>query len=305
MIDTMRRCVIAAGATVEEASSLIVESGGELVRNVRPGSPNLIFVTGNVDQAIATWRHQQVHLNGHHELAVLHDDNIILSKKQKEIISHVVTQRNAQVLALAQIEDRVSDERRGISAFDQDIEIQRSQEELAEEMEGWRRFLRVESRSQRQQQQQQNVSARWEPPRHAGPEMQRQAIGERLYALIAAIYPQLAGKITGMMLEGLSIAELIVAINSPSNLDGKIKMAVEALGLRSPGCLPRHVEEILIKEAERNGECCTISFEKIQLATAAVTSCGHVFHRESIAEWLKNNAKKACPSCRQACTIRD
>ncbi len=102
---------------------------------------------------------------------------------------------------------------------------------------------------------QRNDSARWYPPQNVRPEIQRQAIGERLYALIALKHSELAGKITGMLLEGLSYHELIATINSRTGLDSKVKMALQALGhsldTKKTSCLPRHVEEILLKEAER------------------------------------------------------
>jgi hypothetical protein len=154
------------------------------------------------------------------------------------------------------------------------------------------------------QQRRRNENARWAPPRHATPEAQQQAIGNRLFALISPAHPELAGKITGMFLEGMGTPQLVAMINDRAQLNAKVKVALTALARRAPSCLPRHVEEILMKEAERNGDCCIISFEKIQVQTAAVTSCGHVFDRESIAQWLKTNAQKACPSCRQMCTIR-
>jgi polyadenylate-binding protein len=63
----------------------------------------------------------------------------------------------------------------------------------------------------------------------ATPEQQKQMLGERLYMLIIPTQPQLAGKITGMLLEGLDTAELLGLIDSPLALDEKIKLALEAL----------------------------------------------------------------------------
>ena len=64
---------------------------------------------------------------------------------------------------------------------------------------------------------------------NASPEQQKQMLGERLYMLIIPTQPQLAGKITGMLLEGLDTAELLGLIDSPLALDEKIKLALEAL----------------------------------------------------------------------------
>jgi RNA recognition motif-containing protein len=63
----------------------------------------------------------------------------------------------------------------------------------------------------------------------ATPEQQKQMLGERLYMLIIPTQPELAGKITGMLLEGLDTAELVGLIDSPLALDEKIKLALEAL----------------------------------------------------------------------------
>jgi serine/threonine protein kinase/GTPase SAR1 family protein len=63
----------------------------------------------------------------------------------------------------------------------------------------------------------------------ATPEQQKQMLGERLYMLIIPTQPELAGKITGMLLEGLDTAELVGLIDSGLALDEKIKLALEAL----------------------------------------------------------------------------
>ncbi len=63
----------------------------------------------------------------------------------------------------------------------------------------------------------------------ATPEQQKQMLGERLYMLIVPFKSQLAGKITGMLLEGLNTAELLGLIDSPIALHEKIKLAVDAI----------------------------------------------------------------------------
>jgi len=63
----------------------------------------------------------------------------------------------------------------------------------------------------------------------ATPEQQKQMLGERLYMLIVPTQASLAGKITGMLLEGLDTAELLGLIDSPLALDEKIKLALDAL----------------------------------------------------------------------------
>jgi polyadenylate-binding protein len=64
---------------------------------------------------------------------------------------------------------------------------------------------------------------------HASPEERRNIIGERLYALISGPQPVLAGKITGMLLEGMDTSELLHLIESPESLNLRIREAIEVL----------------------------------------------------------------------------
>jgi len=63
--------------------------------------------------------------------------------------------------------------------------------------------------------------------------------------------------------------------------------------------LKPHTIRAIIKAAV--GTDCPITFEPIQEATAAVTSCQHVFKRGAIVEWLKKNT--SCPVCRDECEV--
>ncbi|KAA0713754.1 Embryonic polyadenylate-binding protein B [Triplophysa tibetana] len=57
---------------------------------------------------------------------------------------------------------------------------------------------------------------------------QKQLLGERLYPLIQAMHPTLAGKITGMLLE-IDNSELLHMLESPESLHSKVEEAVAVL----------------------------------------------------------------------------
>ncbi|KAI5123325.1 hypothetical protein M0805_001750 [Coniferiporia weirii] len=63
---------------------------------------------------------------------------------------------------------------------------------------------------------------------NASPMEQKQMLGEILYMRIAPIHPDLAGKITGMLLE-MDNAELLNLVHSPDALDGKVNEALAVL----------------------------------------------------------------------------
>lgn len=51
-------------------------------------------------------------------------------------------------------------------------------------------------------------------------------IGERLYPLVAEVQPSLAGKVTGMLLDGMETGELLHLLESPDDLTSKIREAM-------------------------------------------------------------------------------
>merc|ERR1711931_72453 len=62
----------------------------------------------------------------------------------------------------------------------------------------------------------------------APPQEQKQMLGERLFPLIQHMYPELAGKITGMLLE-IDNSELLHMLESRESLKAKVEEAVAVL----------------------------------------------------------------------------
>ena len=68
------------------------------------------------------------------------------------------------------------------------------------------------------------------------------------------------------------------------------------------GPLPVHIQRLVLADAVSKGEICPISQEKITLENAVVTSCGHVFERDSIQAWLNTATSHGCCAvCREKC----
>jgi len=63
---------------------------------------------------------------------------------------------------------------------------------------------------------------------NASPTVQKQMIGEKLFPLISKMQPELAGKITGMMLE-MENSELLMLLESEQQLKGKVDEALRVL----------------------------------------------------------------------------
>merc|ERR1719331_41357 len=63
---------------------------------------------------------------------------------------------------------------------------------------------------------------------NAPPGMQKQMLGEKIFPLIARLQPEMAGKITGMMLE-MDNSELLILLESPDQLKMKVDEALRVL----------------------------------------------------------------------------
>jgi polyadenylate-binding protein len=64
----------------------------------------------------------------------------------------------------------------------------------------------------------------------APPAMQKQMLGEKLFPLISKYQPELAGKITGMMLE-MDNSELLILLESEGQLRAKVEEAMRVLSV--------------------------------------------------------------------------
>merc|ERR1712028_175860 len=62
----------------------------------------------------------------------------------------------------------------------------------------------------------------------AAPGMQKQMLGEKLFPAVARFQPELAGKITGMMLE-MDNSELLIILESESQMKAKVDEAMRVL----------------------------------------------------------------------------
>lgn len=68
-----------------------------------------------------------------------------------------------------------------------------------------------------------------------------------------------------------------------------------------PPTFPKHLADQVLAAAEAAGQTCPITMEPIKRSAATITSCGHVFQKEAIAEWMQGH--DTCPECRQPCSV--
>ena len=68
--------------------------------------------------------------------------------------------------------------------------------------------------------------------------------------------------------------------------------------------IPKHMIEVVLRDASTRGEVCPITYEQIDMTSSAITSCFHVFDRESIDKWITNPANgDKCPVCKSQCNV--
>jgi len=78
----------------------------------------------------------------------------------------------------------------------------------------------------------------------------------------------------------------------------KLRIKVDA----KPIEIPTHAVLALLRDAAIQGSTCPITTEEIDVSNGAVTSCFHLFEKNSIATWLANEkSKKQCPVCKKEC----
>ena len=66
--------------------------------------------------------------------------------------------------------------------------------------------------------------------------------------------------------------------------------------------IPMHAVLAMLRDAAMQGSTCPITTDEIDVANGAVTSCFHLFEKNSIATWLANEkSKKQCPVCKKEC----
>jgi len=66
--------------------------------------------------------------------------------------------------------------------------------------------------------------------------------------------------------------------------------------------LPTHVSKLVLADSISKNECCPITCDLITMENGYVTSCGHVFTKASIKQWLTfQSSKSECPMCKEVC----
>jgi hypothetical protein len=77
---------------------------------------------------------------------------------------------------------------------------------------------------------------------------------------------------------------------------------VRPILLLEVGPIPQRIARLIAEDAVNRGETCAITMDDIDVGTAAVTTCFHVFDAAAIKNWFIANT--SCPVCRARCAIQ-
>jgi hypothetical protein len=76
-----------------------------------------------------------------------------------------------------------------------------------------------------------------------------------------------------------------------------------ALVKSEPCIYPPHIKQLIISDSIHKNESCVITCELISQENACITTCGHVFTKSGLTQWLSVSSNKSCPICRQKCSL--
>lgn len=91
---------------------------------------------------------------------------------------------------------------------------------------------------------------------------------------------------------------VVDAVAAPSSLPPRVRPIL----LLEVGPIPQRIARLIAEDAANKGETCAITMDDIDVGTAAVTTCFHVFDSEAIKNWFITNT--SCPVCRARCAIQ-
>ena len=90
-----------------------------------------------------------------------------------------------------------------------------------------------------------------------------------------------------------------IATEIPYEYEPVVRTVTKSVPVIHP--LPPRIAKLLLEEAVRKEEVCSITLDPLTLDTGVVTSCFHFFEKNAIQTWLESN--KACPVCKQECVV--
>jgi hypothetical protein len=81
-------------------------------------------------------------------------------------------------------------------------------------------------------------------------------------------------------------------------------LPVQSPPTQIPTPIPKFVADLIIADAVAKAATCPITMDPLKIATAAVTTCFHVFDANAIASWLASDAGNGtCAVCRTPTTV--